>query len=114
MVMFTRHSAGELSQDRGIIKVDPVSQVKLTWTSDPSDDFIEISLAPDATQDVSFAGGKVVVAAGGFVEGTELAADPAAPAANKGRLFFKDNGAGKTQLVARFPTGANVVIATEP
>ena len=30
------------------------------------------------------------------------------------RLYIKDNGAGKTQLAARFPTGAEVVIATEP
>jgi hypothetical protein len=41
-------------------------------------------------------------------------ADPAAPAANKGTLFMRDNGAGKTQFCARFPTGAVVVIATEP
>jgi len=49
----------------------------------------------------------------GYLEGSEIA-DPAAPAADKGRLYFKDNGAGKTQLVARFPTGAVQVIATEP
>jgi len=48
-----------------------------------------------------------------YWEGDEIA-DPAAPAANKGRLYFKDNGAGKTQLVVRFPTGAVQVIATEP
>lgn len=40
--------------------------------------------------------------------------DPAAPAANKARLYAKDNGAGKTQLVVRFPTGAVQVLATEP
>lgn len=49
----------------------------------------------------------------GFIQGTEIA-DPAAPAANQGRLYFRDNGAGKTQLVVRFPTGAIQVIATEP
>jgi len=48
-----------------------------------------------------------------FIEGKEIS-DPAAPATNFGRLYFKDNGAGKTQLVARFPTGAVQVIATEP
>ena len=41
-------------------------------------------------------------------------ADPAAPAANKARLYSKDNGAGKTQIVVRFPTGAVQVLATEP
>jgi hypothetical protein len=40
--------------------------------------------------------------------------DPAAPAANKSLLYTRDNGSGKTQIVARFPTGAVQVIATEP
>lgn len=47
------------------------------------------------------------------LEGEEIA-DPAAPATNRGILYFRDNGAGKTQLVARFPTGAVQVIVTEP
>lgn len=41
-------------------------------------------------------------------------ADPAAPADNIARLYTRDNGADKTQLVVRFPTGAIQVIATEP
>lgn len=48
-----------------------------------------------------------------FFEATEIS-DPTAPSANKSRLYTKDNGAGKTQLVVRFPTGAVQVIATEP
>lgn len=48
-----------------------------------------------------------------YLEGTEIA-DPAAPASNKARLYVRDNGAGKTQLVVVFPTGAVQVIATEP
>lgn len=47
-----------------------------------------------------------------FIEAPEIT-DPAAPAANKGRIYFRDTG-GKTQLVVRFPTGAIQVIATEP
>lgn len=50
---------------------------------------------------------------GGDILFTERA-DPAAPAANKAVLYSKDNGGGKTQIVARFPTGAVQVIATEP
>jgi hypothetical protein len=50
---------------------------------------------------------------GGGVEMEEVTA-PAAPATNKARLFVRDNGSGKTQLVVRFPTGAIQVIATEP
>lgn len=46
--------------------------------------------------------------------GGQEIADPAAPAANHGVLYFRDNGSGKTQLVARFPTGAVQVVATEP
>jgi hypothetical protein len=50
---------------------------------------------------------------GTFAEFTEIA-DAAAPSANRGRLYTRDNGSGKTQLVVRFPTGAIQVIATEP
>lgn len=44
----------------------------------------------------------------------EETTDPTAPAANNAILYAKDNGAGKTQIVARFPTGAIQVLATEP
>jgi hypothetical protein len=47
-----------------------------------------------------------------YIEGSEIS-DPAAPAADKGRLYFKDVG-GKTALMARFPTGAVQQIAIEP
>ena len=50
---------------------------------------------------------------GQYVELTEMAA-PAAPAANIGRLFVRDNGSGKTQLCVIFPTGAPQVLSTEP
>lgn len=48
-----------------------------------------------------------------WLEYTEIA-DPAAPAANKARLYARDNGSGKTQMVVRFPTGAIQVLSTEP
>jgi hypothetical protein len=48
------------------------------------------------------------------MEYAELAADPLAPAANNARVYFKDNGAGKTQMCVRFNTGAVIVLATEP
>ncbi|WP_422001762.1 hypothetical protein [Reyranella sp.] len=41
-------------------------------------------------------------------------ADPVAPPAGNATLYVRDNGSGKTQLVARFPTGAVQVVATEP
>lgn len=49
----------------------------------------------------------------GYIEGTEMAA-PAAPAANTGRIFFQDNGAGKTQLMCIFASGAAQQLAIEP
>ena len=48
-----------------------------------------------------------------YLEGVEIS-DPDAPSANKGKIYFRDNGAGKTQLVVRFATGAVQVLATEP
>tara|TARA_R110002126_G_scaffold1757_1_gene10550 strand:- start:6615 stop:8465 length:1851 start_codon:yes stop_codon:yes gene_type:complete len=50
---------------------------------------------------------------GGYHSFTERV-DVAAPAANKAVTYVRDNGAGKTQLVVRFPTGAIQVLATEP
>jgi len=47
-----------------------------------------------------------------FVEIAEMTT-PAAPGANRARLFVRDNGLGKTQLCVRFPTGAVKVLATE-
>lgn len=47
----------------------------------------------------------------GAMEFEEMAA-PAAGVANTGRLYCKDNGAGKTQLVAKFSDGAEHVLAT--
>lgn len=45
---------------------------------------------------------------------SERSSDPSAPATNFGMLYMKDNGAGKTQLCVRFPTGAVQVLSTEP
>jgi len=49
----------------------------------------------------------------GYYEGTEMTA-PAAPAADKGRLYFEDNGSGKTRLMVIFNTGAAQQIAIQP
>jgi hypothetical protein len=49
----------------------------------------------------------------GVIELSEISA-PAAPGANNARLYARDNGAGKTQIVAVFNTGAVQVIATQP
>jgi hypothetical protein len=48
-----------------------------------------------------------------FHEMQEMTA-PAAPGANKARLFLKASGSGKTQLCVRFSSGAIQVLATQP
>lgn len=48
------------------------------------------------------------------LEFEERPSDIGAPGVNRGRLFARDNGSGKTQICARFNTGAVVVIATQP
>ena len=44
---------------------------------------------------------------------TEMTA-PSAPATNSVRIYAEDNGAGKTRLMALFPTGAAQQVAIEP
>lgn len=51
--------------------------------------------------------------ASGSIQLAEIVA-PGAPAANTAYIYLDDNGAGKTRLNARFPTGAVQVLATEP
>lgn len=48
----------------------------------------------------------------GFVRASEVAS-PATPDVNEAFFFVRDNGSGKTQWVARFNTGADVVVATQ-
>jgi len=50
---------------------------------------------------------------GTYLSGVEQTA-PAAPAANGYRIFAQDNGAGKTQLMVIFGSGAAQQIAIEP
>jgi len=50
---------------------------------------------------------------GAFLSGVEQTA-PAAPAANGYRIFAQDNGAGKTQLMVIFSSGAAQQIAIQP
>lgn len=58
-------------------------------------------------------GGSGSVFTASYIEGAEQSA-PAAPAANGYRIFAQDNGAGKTQLMVIFASGAAQQIAIEP
>jgi hypothetical protein len=53
------------------------------------------------------------LAAGDGMQFGEAASDFSAPAADKVKVYARDNG-GKTELVARFPTGAIQQLAIEP
>lgn len=50
---------------------------------------------------------------GNYAQLSEMTA-PAAPATNNVRIYAEDDGAGKTRLMALFPTGAAQQIAIEP
>lgn len=54
-----------------------------------------------------------IIMAAKYTEMAEMTA-PAAPATNKVRIYAEDDGAGKTRLMALFPTGAAQQIAIEP
>lgn len=53
------------------------------------------------------------IGANSYHEMAEMS-EPAAPSANRARVFVQDNGAGKTQLMVRFPSGVSQQIAIEP
>lgn len=68
---------------------------------------------PTGTTDIVL-DGNIIDRVGKYHEFTERGVgDPANGPVNTGRLYCKDNGAGKTQLCIRFNTGAGIVIATE-
>jgi hypothetical protein len=70
--------------------------------------------APIARRAALDADGNLIWTSPNFQEMIEVTVDPGAPAADKARLFVRDNGAGKTQLCVRFSTGAVQVLATQP
>ena len=80
----------------------------LRWSIDISGNFLGAANAGHISLNTAAGSG------GSYIEGWEQSSDPSAPATNSGRLFFKDNGAGKTQACVRFPTGATQCFATEP
>lgn len=78
-----------------------------------SEDFPRICINKDGKYAVGDGtGDPLPILEAGYFQGQEIA-DPSAPAANRGRLYWKDVG-GKTALVARFSTGAVQQIAIEP
>jgi hypothetical protein len=95
------------TQRAGIVGRTHGTDVQLEFFTKPSNDSIKQRAVLDGD-------GNMLWTSGAYQEMMEMAADPAAPAADKARLFVRDNGAGKTQLCVRFATGAVVVLATQP
>ncbi|MBK8200355.1 MAG: hypothetical protein IPK75_18565 [Acidobacteria bacterium] len=84
----------------------------LSWGSGaPTIGTLDTSLNRSAAGVVGIRGNSPT--AGGALEFLEQTA-PSAPGANAVRLYAQDNGAGKTQLMALFNTGAAQQVAIEP
>lgn len=83
---------------------------KLGWSSGVASSVLDTGFKRSAAAVIGVTNGTT---GGGALEFQEQTA-PAAPAANNVRLYAVDNGAGKTQLMALFPTGAAQQVAIEP
>lgn len=92
------------SRDTASGKVKIMAQTGLAFyiLLDPQNSKVEI------TNSLVLTGG-----GGGHIQLPEVT-EPGNGPANTGRLFVKDNGAGKSQLCVRFASGATQVVATEP
>lgn len=64
------------------------------------------------TDDAFLVGANYTIDPSGYWDGPEISV-PSTPAANHGRLFWRDSGGGLTQLVAVFPSGNTVVVASD-
>lgn len=120
---FRINSSGDATVQR-ILAVSTVFQVsgasstaylgstgRLSWTSGSASGVADIGLSRKASGVLQVNTG--TVDAGGAMEWREQTA-PAAPSTNGVRVYAQDNGAGKTQLMALFPTGAAQQVAIEP
>lgn len=97
---------------------DPEGLLELiakTYDGSPASGVASVTMTFDTENGKIDVGGALRMVMGTcYFEMTEQASAPAAPGANRGRLYLIDNGGGKTQLCIRFSTGAVQVIATEP
>lgn len=76
--------------------------------------FFRAKRGADTYFDVHTTSGDLRLPMSGYIELRERAVDAPAPSTNFARIYLKDNGAGKTQLLVRFATGAIQVLSTEP
>ncbi len=67
----------------------------------------------DFTVDAINVGNSLTGATAGTIRLSEIST-PSAPGTNNAAIYVADNGAGKTQLIVRFATGAVQILATQP
>jgi hypothetical protein len=105
----------------GVLEVAPGASSVLTLTNGGATSNVELvasnglggALKCNGFTILELTGGDASAKFGSYLNLVETTV-PGAPSANEAFLYCQDNGAGKTQIVARFPTGAVQVIATEP
>lgn len=91
------------------VNLNPAGQFAFTGTSIAAGN-VDAGLARSAAGIVKITNGSTGAGALHLQEQTA----PSAPATNNVYIYAEDNGAGKTRIVALFPTGAAQVLATEP
>lgn len=57
---------------------------------------------------------RLAIMGGGVIDFKEVASTPNPPGSGRARMYARDNGSGKTQIVAVFDDGSQVAVATQP
>jgi len=106
----TGATAMQFSTPNLALSVGSSIQIGIASTSNPAASGNDVAFARTAAGIMKVTNGST---GGGSLHFQEQTA-PSAPAANNVYIYAQDNGAGKTQLMARFATGAAQQIAIEP
>jgi hypothetical protein len=107
--MFSVNKAGDITMGNGSV-LTAVAGLELRYASGMQ---LVVRNGP-TTEIVRFAASEgMQFLNGGYIQFKEQTA-PAAPAADSVRLYAVDNGAGKTQLMALFSSGAAQQVAIQP
>jgi hypothetical protein len=99
------HSSGFAFGSVTVHSVDVIIGNSSAWRFDTAGNLLDLAAH------LLLVGGPIQTA--GYYQGTEMTA-PAAGAVNTGRIYFEDNGSGKTRLMCLFNTGAAQQIAIQP
>jgi hypothetical protein len=122
VALTVRGAAAQLAQlqrwaddaDQTLVGISAIGQVEFGNGQDVN---LYRTAADILATDDSFVAGNstsqpIVLHMDGYYDGAEIV-DPAAPAPDHGRFYFRDDGAGFTQFVVQFESGNTVVIAQD-